>query len=181
MQRILFSMTFICSCYLSGFSQSGKAIKASTDVLMFIPSTASFVTSIALKDYQGTKGLLLSGATSISATYILKYGIKKQRPDNSDLHSFPSNHSAIAFQGASFIALRYGWKYSIPAYLISGYVTWGRVYSKRHDVLDVLSGAVIGAGSSYLYTRPFARNNNVMISPVIMDNGRMGIYASISF
>jgi Membrane-associated phospholipid phosphatase len=172
-----------CICLINGGikAQSLDAVKTSTDILMFATPVAGFITTLALKDYEGTKQLVFAGATSIVTSYLLKYTIKKQRPDGSDSHSFPSNHTAMAFQGASFIAQRYGWKYSIPAYLLSGYVAWGRVYGKRHDAWDVLAGAAIGIGSTYIFTRPFAKKYNLVISPAVINSEVPGIYASITF
>lgn len=142
-------------------AQPRKAVETSTGVLMFVTPVAGFVTALAIGDYKRTKQILLSGATSLAATYILKYSIKKERPDFSDKHSFPSAHSSISFQGASFIQRRYSWKYGIPAYGIPAYVGWGRVYAKKHDVSDVVGGAAIGVASTYIFTRPFARKHNL--------------------
>lgn len=182
MSRILiFVLIFCCSAVNLTQAQSRETVKTSTDILMFATPIAGLVTTLAIGDHKGTKQLLFAGATSLASSYLLKYSIKKQRPDGSDNHSFPSNHTAMAFQGASFIQFRYGWKYAIPAYLVSGYVAWGRVYSKRHDGWDVLSGAAIGIGSSYLFTKPFARKHNLVISPAVFGEEHWGIYASITF
>ena len=180
-QRIFLLIT--CICLINGGikAQSRDAVKASTDILMFVTPAAGFITTLALKDYEGTKQLVFAGATSIVTSYLLKYTIKKQRPDGSDTHSFPSNHTAMAFQGASFIAQRYGWKYSIPAYFVSGYVAWGRVYGRRHDAWDAFAGAAIGIGSTYIFTRPFAQKHNLVISPVVINSEALGVYASIAF
>ena len=43
-----------------------------------------------------------------------------------------------------------------------------------------LLGAVIGAGSAYIFTRPFAKKHNLSISPVAGD-GHYGVYASMTF
>ncbi len=172
----------IISMAISGLNaQSREAVKTSTDILMFVPPAAGFITTLALDDREGTKQLILAGTTSLATSYLLKYTVKKQRPDGSNLHSFPSNHTAMAFQGASFIQRRYGLKYSIPAYFVSGYVAWGRVYAKRHDTWDVLAGAAIGIGSTYIYTTPFAKKHNLVISPVLFDNEAVGFYAIMSF
>ena len=45
---------------------------------------------------------------------------------------------------------------------------------------DLAAGAVIGAGSAYIFTRPFAKKHNLSISPVAGD-GHYGIYASMTF
>ena len=179
--RLLLLLFFLCSGYSYIGAQPREAVKKSTDVLMFATPAAGFVTSLLLKDYEGTKQLVLGAATSVAASYLLKYTVKKERPDGSDRHAFPSNHTAMSFQGAAFIQRRYGWKYGIPAYLLSGYVAWGRVYAKRHDGWDVLAGAAIGIGSGYLFTRPFAKKHHLTLSPAVFDGDRWGIYASLTF
>ncbi len=182
MNRILiFILLFCCSTVDIAKAQTRETVKTSTDILMFATPFAGLVTTFAIGDYKGTKELILGGATSVASSYLLKYSIQKERPDGSDCHSFPSNHTAMAFQGASFIHLRYGWKYAIPAYLVSGYVAWGRVYAKRHDCWDVLAGAAIGVGSSYIFTRPFVKKNNLTISPVVLGEKHWGIFASLTF
>lgn len=175
-------LTLICLCaLLSVRAQSRKAIETSTDVLAFVNPVAGFVGSLAIGDYKGTKQIVIGGATSLAATYLLKYTVSKERPDGSDHHSFPSAHTSVAFQGASFIQRRYGWKFGAPAYVISTYVAWGRIYAKKHDIWDVLGGAAIGAASSYIFTRPFAREHNLTLAPSVIGNGYPGFYASITF
>ncbi len=182
MKRPLFLLLFfIFSVVHVAPAQNHEGVKTSTDILMFATPVAGLISTLAIKDYQGTKQLLLAGTTSLATSYLLKYTVKKQRPDKSDNHSFPSNHTAMAFQGASFIHLRYGWKYGLPAYLVSSYVAWGRIYSKRHDCLDVLSGAAIGIGSTCLFTRPFAKKYNLTLSPAVYENTHWGFYAAMTF
>ncbi|RHJ92434.1 phosphatase PAP2 family protein [Parabacteroides bouchesdurhonensis] len=159
---------------------SRKAVRTSGDVLAFVTPVASLATTLAMQDWQGLKQGALAGVTTIGVTYALKYIVKKERPDHSDRHSFPSMHTSVSFTGAAFIQRRYGWKWGVPAYLLSTYVGWSRVYSKKHDWWDVTAGAAIGAGSAYLFTRPFARKHNLTISPVAGD-GHYGVYASMNF
>jgi membrane-associated phospholipid phosphatase len=180
-QKVILFIACICIIQCEIKAQSRDAIKTSTDILMFVTPASGFITTLALKDFEGTKQLILGGATSIATSYLLKYIVEKQRPDGSDYHSFPSNHTAMSAQGASFIAQRYGWKYSIPAYIVTGYIAWGRVYTKRHDTWDVLAGAAIGIGSTYIFTRPFSKKHNLVISPVMINNENLGIYASMVF
>ena len=54
------------------------------------------------------------------------------------------------------------------------------VYGKKHDWWDVAAGAAIGVGSSYLFTRPFAKKHDLAISPVAGD-GYCGFYTSLKF
>ena len=169
--------------FLNSFSpsaQNRKTIETTTDILMFITPVAGFAGSLAIGDYQGTKQIIFSGAMNMAMTYALKYVIRKERPDHSDHHAFPSSHTSVSFQGASFIQRRYGWKFGLPAYLLSAYVGWGRTYAKKHDWWDIIGGAAIGTASSYIFTRPFAQKHNLTLSPLAGDK-HFGIYASMTF
>lgn len=128
------------------------------DVLQFaLPLTAGIMT-LAKKDYQGTKKLALSYATTLAITYSLKNVVHKQRPEGRDQYdSFPSGHTASAFSGASFIQRRYGWKYGAYAYILATMVGISR--SEYHDGWDVVSGAAIGIGSTYLFTKPYQQEH----------------------
>lgn len=159
---------------------SRKAVRTSGDVLVFVTPVASLAATLAMQDWQGLKQGALAGVTTVGMTYALKYLVKKERPDGSDNHSFPSMHTSVSFAGAAFIQRRYGWKWGIPAYLLSTYVGWSRVYGQKHDWWDVAAGAAIGVGSSYIFTRPFARKHKLAISPIASDK-HFGVYASMTF
>ena len=159
MRHILFAITMLMLCLSVNGQElkvtgSRKAVRTSGDVLVFITPVASLATILATQDWQGLKQGVFTGVTTLGVTYALKYLVKKERPDFSDNHSFPSMHTSVSFAGAAFIQRRYGWKWGIPAYAVSTYVGWSRVYGKKHDWWDVAAGAVIGAGSAYIFTRP---------------------------
>ena len=159
---------------------SRKAVRTSGDVGAILLPVAGLTVILINKDWQGLKQGVFAGATTLGVTYALKYIVKKDRPDHSDRHSFPSMHTSVSFTAASFIQRRYGWKWGIPAYVVSSYVGWSRVYGKKHDWWDVAAGAAIGIGSSYIFTRPFAKKHNLTLSPVAGD-GHCGFYASMQF
>jgi len=106
--------------------------------------------------------LAKSLALCFATTQILKHTVKKNRPDGSeDTNAFPSGHTALAFEGATFLFRRYGWKYGLPAYAVASFVGYSRVdgYGHHHDYWDVLGGAVIGFGSAYLFTKPYQKEH----------------------
>ena len=163
MKRLLFFLITLCLAVSINAQEievtgSRKAVRTSGDVGAVLLPVAGLTAILVNRDWQGLKQGALAGITTLGATYILKYAVKKERPDRSDMHSFPSMHTSVSFTAAGFIQRRYGWKWGIPAYIVSTYVGWSRVYGKKHDWWDVAAGAVIGAGSSYIFTRPFARN-----------------------
>lgn len=185
MRKFILLLTLSCLCFSLNAQQlevtgSRKAVRTSGDVGAILLPVAGLTAILINKDWQGLKQGVFAGATTLGVTYALKYIIKKDRPDHSDNHSFPSMHTSVSFTAASFIQRRYGWKWGIPAYLVSSYVGWSRVYGKKHDWWDVAAGAAIGIGSSYIFTRPFAKKHNLTLSPAAGD-GHCGFYASMQF
>lgn len=170
----------IAATTISANAQS-KFVERSTDVLCLAPSATGLCVAIANHDTEGMKQLGLSTATCLAVNYGLELCIKKDRPDGTGHHAFPSTHTAVAFNGSTFLMKRYGWKWGVPAYVVSTYVAWGRVHSDRHDFWDVLGGAAIGAGSAYLFTRPFAKNVDVSIAPTSFGDQAYGVTATIQF
>lgn len=161
-------------------AQGRKAVDLSTDIAMFVPAAVGAGLSLCKGDYKGLLELGTTVAMSTAVTYILKNSVKKERPDRSGYDSFPSNHNNFAFAGATFLMKRYGWKWGVPAYIVSGYVAWGRIYAGKHDIWDVLAGAAIGVGSGLLFTTPFAKKHNVSLAPTVMPDGGCGLYFSMS-
>lgn len=180
-------VVYICSLLLfvfpagaEGLSRERKAVKVSGDVLLAAMPVATVATVLAMKDWTGAKQGLFTGVTTLGVSYLLKFTVKKDRPDHSNRYSFPSAHTSLLFANAAFVQRRYGWKWGAPAYVLASYVGWSRVYGRKHDWWDVAVGAVIGAGCAYIYTRPFAQNHRLVISP-LTDGNSFGVYASMIF
>ena len=95
MRHILFAITMLMLCLSVNGQElkvtgSRKAVRTSGDVLVFITPVASLATVLATQDWQGLKQGVFTGVTTLGVTYALKYLVKKERPDFSDNHSFPS-------------------------------------------------------------------------------------------
>ena len=123
----------------------------------------------------------MSTATCLAVNYGLELCIRKDRPDGTGHHAFPSTHTAVAFNGSTFLMKRYGWKWGVPAYVVSSFVAWGRVHTDRHDWWDVLGGAAIGAGTAFIFTKPFVKDVEVAISPTTFGDRAYGLTATIQF
>lgn len=136
-----------------------QAVETSGDILLFALPAATLGTTLIVGDDKGTiqfaKGLITNQVLTIG----LKYLTDKKRPYNNGDRAFPSGHTSTTFQSASFIQRRYGWKYGLPAYALAGYTGFSRINAQKHDGWDVLAGAVIGIGSSYLFTTPYAEEH----------------------
>src|SRR5262249_52628606 len=88
----------------------------------------------------------------------LKLAIPRDRPDvvalvaRPNTHSFPSGHAASSFACATVIGA------AVPRlrpwlYVLAALVAWSRVYVGVHFPLDVLAGALLGAGLGPLVLR----------------------------
>lgn len=166
---LVFALVLICNT--SGFSQTSLdgdhekweyVLESTGDVLQLALPVAAGVTTIIKKDWEGTKQFALSYATSLAVTHSLKKIIKKQRPEGRNLYdAFPSGHTTSAFSGASFIQRRYGWKYGTPAYVLAALVGASRMEGPDgwHDIYDVLAGATVGIGSTYIFTTPYQKEH----------------------
>ncbi len=96
-----------------------KAVKYSGDALLFAMPVATLAAVVVQKDWTGLKQAAFSTVSTLGATYLLKYTVRKERPDHSDFHSFPSAHTSILFANAAFVQRRYGWKWGLPAYVLA--------------------------------------------------------------
>lgn len=134
-------------------------IEQTGDYVQFLIPAAGLVGSLLIGDINGAWQFTLGCISNGVVTTALKQGINAPRPNGGD-HSFPSGHTAFAFQGAAFIQRRYGWKLGIPALLLSGFVGYARVESDMHWVRDVAAGAAIGIACSYVFTRPLDRRHS---------------------
>lgn len=140
--------------------QRERTVQDIGDYAQHAPALASLVTILIKKDKKGFWQFSKSYGTNIALTYLLKVAINKDRPDGrTDGHAFPSGHTSVAFQGASFLQRRYGSSYGIPAYAVAAFVAYSRKEGihHRHDGWDILGGALIGIGSTYLFTTPYEK------------------------
>ena len=89
---------------------------------------------------------------SQSMVQVLKYTVRRDRPDHSNDKSFPSGHSASMFATATVLQRYYGWKVGAPAYALGSYVALARMAWNRHHATDVVMGAGFGIASARTVT-----------------------------
>ena len=175
---LLAALILACSMPIQA---NDDALRHTTDVLCLLPDATALGVAIAKHDSEGLKQLALGTATCLAVNYGLELCIRKDRPDGTGHHAFPSTHTAVAFNGSTYLMRRYGWQWGVPAYVVSSFVAWGRVHTDRHDWWDVLGGAAIGAGSAFIFTRPWMGNVDVAISPTTWSDRAYGLTATIQF
>lgn len=166
-------ITLVLVAQIAPKARAESNTETAGDIFQVIIPASAFGATFFVDDEQGRGEFYKSFFTNLGVTYALKYAINKPRPENHGDYSFPSGHTSAAFQGATFIHLRYGWKYSIPAYLGASFVGWSRVEgeSDKHDAVDVFAGATVGILSTYFFTTPY---QNLAVVPIAA-NGVYGI------
>lgn len=112
--------------------------------------------SIYHKDSDGIYQISLSALSSTATSLALKYSFKNTdlgtRP-NGGKYSFPSGHTTAAFTGVYFLHHKYGYYYSIPAFLLATSVAHSRIKGNYHYLRDCLAGALIAMSFDYFYTK----------------------------
>ena len=77
-------------------------------------------------------------------TQLVKYSVRRTRPDASSHSSFPSGHTSGAFATATVLQRHYGWKVGGPAFGIASYIATSRLSENKHFLSDLAFGAAIG-------------------------------------
>ncbi|MGH7821018.1 MAG: phosphatase PAP2 family protein [Candidatus Binatia bacterium] len=112
----------------------------------------------------------------------LKYAFDSDRP-NGERFGFPSGHAASSFAFASVVQSHYGLVPGLAAYALAAGVGWHRVDARKHELSDVLGGAVIGyvIGKSVTADDTFQKGNIRIVPYSDPYEGGVGIGLAWSF
>jgi membrane-associated phospholipid phosphatase len=127
------------SCGRTGATVGGSAMVPIVGAL-FVAGRFSPQGRFRAATYDFAQALIVNGAYS----GLLKYSVRRERPDGADKLSFPSGHSSTAFSLAAVASHHYGWKVGVPAYALASGIGLSRIESSRHHLSDVLAGATLG-------------------------------------
>jgi len=161
------AIVFLFLYFASSAFAGSDAVDTAGDVgRVLIPAAAAGVTLVR-KDYDGTKQLVESLLAAAVVTQGLKAVVHERRP-NGEGRSFPSGHASISFAGATFLQMRYGWEYGVPALLAAAFVGYSRVDADEHWTKDVVGGAAIGIASAWIFTSRYRKEQpKVFLVPVL--------------
>jgi membrane-associated phospholipid phosphatase len=144
-----------------GASAENKAITtAGTGIAIALPVIAGGIT-LYKRDWSGTAQLAVTTIMTVGTAYGLKQVVHSRRPDGSDYKSFPSDTTALAASGSSFLFRRYGWEYGLPAMAATQFVSYSRVQANKHHWYDTLASSAIAFGYASVFTRRFHKRYDV--------------------
>lgn len=167
---VVVSMFFCSTSNADGIERWGDAFQKAIPIYAY---TLTWIENDKISKKQFGSAFIFN----IGTTLTLKKLIVAERP-NGTPESFPSGHTSMAFQGASFVHLKHGWRKAWPLYLGACYTGWSRVATDNHYWRDVAAGAALGVLSSYIATR--GAFDDFFLSPVATDE-KYGIAISIRF
>jgi membrane-associated phospholipid phosphatase len=141
-----------------------------TGIAIALPLMAGGI-ALYKHDRVGVAQLLVESALTVGTAYALKNIVREQRPDGSDFQSFPSDTTALAASGSSFLWRRYGWEYGLPATAFTEFVAYSRVQAHQHRWYDTLASSGIAMGYSYLLGTRYKPHNLDTSLSVTRDGG----------
>lgn len=159
----------------SGFEYFGDSMQ----VLPFVMMAYSY----SIDDMQGLKEQVLGSSATLLATHAIKQGFVilsqhdedlariSQRPNNGSFNGFPSGHTSFAFSSVGFAHKRYGWKVALPLSALSMLTGISRIHSERHTTTQVITGAILGYGLSYLLASKLESQNIALSVGITTHNG----------
>ncbi len=122
-----------------------------------------------------TQGFLID----LGMTAALKAAIRRERPDGSNNHAFPSGHASATATAATIVSHYYP-KAAIPAYLLAAFTGFSRIEKNRHWLSDTVAGAVQGIiiGRTVVGGRSIFRAGRFEWFPAVSSRG-VAVNASI--
>jgi membrane-associated phospholipid phosphatase len=149
---------------------------AGTGMAIALPLIAGGI-SIYKDDWTGVGQLTLDTVATVGTVYALKNIVRERRPDGSDYQSFPSDTTALAASGSSYLWARYGWEYGLPAFAATQFVSFTRVDAKKHHWYDTAASSLIAIGYSQIFTTRFRKRYNVYTDLEASPDGAMVRFA----
>ena len=139
-----------------------------------------FKDTFSLKRYQndGFTQFIATMGFAMATGYIMKFAFSRVRPDTADSYgvddrwfaykdsglSFPSAHTIVSWTPSFFIAKRYGFRYSVPSFLVAGYVSYSRIATGWHYIVDVLGGIGVSFVSAFIFSKPYKISSGKYLS-----------------
>lgn len=136
------ALVFLIQIYLYSTASFGKWIGVLGTALQIIIPCYVLVPVLWKQDTTGLWQFIRMLVIVLSITYILKFTVPETRPSGGSM-SFPSGHTAGAFIGAVFLAIRYGLRYFLISTPLALFVGFSRLYVNAHWPIDVITAILL--------------------------------------
>ena len=143
---------------------------AGTAIAIALPVTAGII-AWSKHDNVGLAQLTAETLFTVGTAYAIKSFVREERPNGQGRNSFPSTTTALSASGSSFLWGRYGWRYGLPAFVATQFVSYSRVQARDHRWYDTLASSAIAAGYGYILTTPFKKRYNIDTSLTATPDG----------
>ena len=127
--------------------------------------------SVCQANWTGVAQLVADTGLTVGTPMALQQFVREERSNDADFSSFPSNTTALAASGFSYLWGRYGWEYGIPALAATTFGAYSRVQAQEHHWYDTLASTAISAGYGYIVTTPFEKRYNITTDFSASPNG----------
>ena len=145
--------------------------QAGTGIAIALPVAAAGIAWMKNDTRLGWAQLLTETVLTVGTAYGLKQIVREERPNGTGNNSFPSDTTALAASGSSFLWGRYGWEYGLPTTALTGFVAYSRIQAREHRWYDTATSVGISAIYGYLVTTPFERRYNIRTEITPMPGG----------
>jgi membrane-associated phospholipid phosphatase len=126
---------------------------------VYVQSGGAFITYVIGRTSSNEKvkhlgtDMLSAQIVAQAVTVALKVSTRRERPDGSNKHSFPSGHASTTFATATVLQRHLGWRAAVPTYTLATYVAMSRLQENRHFLSDVVFGSALGIVAGRTTTR----------------------------
>jgi membrane-associated phospholipid phosphatase len=164
-RKIVFAL---CACMMTQQSfaiNDVRSIEGLGDVLTITLPAYALGLAYSEEGWQGMRQFVTAyGLTAIAAETTRK-AVKEPRPNglSGGGGGFPSGHTSSAFSAATFIHKRYGIRQAAVPYALATFTGYSRVQSSWHYPHQVLAGAAIGSGLTWLLVSRYENTPKILV------------------
>lgn len=159
MNKVFVALVLIITLH-TNITLARSNIDTSGDVLQVAIPLFAFGATYYKDDAVGKEEFIKSFLTTTAITHALKASLQNtslnERPNGKD-YSFPSGHTASAFQGAFFLQKRYGSEYGVPTMALAGFTGYTRVRGGYHHWRDVIGATGIAFTVNYFLVSKYEK------------------------
>ena len=123
--------------------------KAANIVTIALPVAAIGVSLLHHNDWKGIGEFAFSAGLTVGSAFLIRQIVHNRRPDHTDFQSLTPPDLALADASSDYLWSRYGWRYGVPAYLASAFVSYALTDAKKNHWYDTAAAGALAFGFDY--------------------------------